>query len=206
MNAALRFPAATFLGALVSVGVLTLMQSLVTRQNPEMEDLEKVSIVDFVRLKRASEPEVKKRELPSKREKPEAPPPAQMELSEIPDSDIEPIAAVPPGLDGTLDLSGGPALGTAASDADAVPLVRVSPQYPPTAMMRGIEGWVQVQFTITTAGTVKDPKVVEADPDGYFEKAALNAVSRYKYKPKIVDGEPVERPGINLVISFTLKK
>jgi protein TonB len=149
---------------------------------------------------------VKKRELPSKREKPEAPPPAQMELSEIPDSGIEPIAAVPPGLDGTLDLSGGPALGTAASDADAVPLVRVSPQYPPTAMMRGIEGWVQVQFTITTAGTVKDPKVVEADPDGYFEKAALNAVSRYKYKPKIVDGEPVERPGINLVISFKLKK
>jgi protein TonB len=206
MNAALRFPAATFLGALVSLGVLTLMQSLVTRQNPEMKDLEKVSIVDFVRLKRASEPEVKKRELPSKREKPEAPPPAQMELSEIPSSGIEPIASVPPGLDGTLDLSGGPALGTAASDADAVPLVRVSPQYPPTAMMRGIEGWVQVQFTITTAGTVKDPKVVEADPDGYFEKAALNAVSRYKYKPKIVDGEPVERPGINLVISFKLKK
>jgi protein TonB len=206
MTAALRYPAATFLGALVSIAVLTLMQSLVTRKNPELKDLEKVSIVDFVRLKRSAEPEVKKRELPSKREKPEAPPPAQMELSEIPQSGIEPIAAAPPDLDASLELSGGPALGTAASDADAVPLVRVSPQYPPSAMLRGIEGWVQVAFTITTAGTVKDAEVVGADPDGYFEKAALNAVARYKYKPKIVDGEPVERPGINLVISFKLKK
>lgn len=206
MTSALRYPAATFLGALVSLAVLTLMQSLVTRKNPELKEIQKVSIVDFVRLKRSSEPEVKKRELPSKREKPEAPPPAQMELSEIPHSGIEPVAVAPPDLDGSLDLAGGPALGTAASDADAVPLVRVSPQYPPSAMLRGIEGWVQLEFTITTAGTVRDAKVVEADPEGYFEKAALNAVARYKYKPKIVDGEPVERPGINLVISFKLKK
>jgi len=178
MTAALRYPLATLLGALVSIAVLTLMQSLVTRKNPELKDLEKVSIVDFVRLKRSAEPEVKKRELPSKREKPEAPPPAQMELSEIPQSGIEPIAAAPPDLDATLELSGGAGFG-GSSDADAVPLVRVSPQYPPGAMLRGVEGWVQVMFTITTAGTVKDAEVVEADPEGYFEKAALNAVSRY---------------------------
>ena len=78
MTATFRYPLATFLGAVVSIAVLTLMQSLVTRKNPELKDLEKVTIVDFVRLKRSSEPEVKKRELPSKREKPEAPPPDEL--------------------------------------------------------------------------------------------------------------------------------
>jgi protein TonB len=52
---------------------------------------------------------------------------------------------------------------------------------------------------------VKDAAVVKAEPERYFEEAALNAVRRYKYKPKIVDGEPVERPGVEVIISFRLQ-
>jgi protein TonB len=73
-------------------------------------------------------------------------------------------------------------------------------------MMRGVEGWVHVEFTVTTAGTVKDVKVIDADPKGYFERAAMNAVGRYKYKPKIESGEAVERSGVQLVLSFKLQK
>ena len=45
---------------------------------------------------------------------------------------------------------------SAGSDRDVIPLVRINPDYPPRALSRGLEGWVQVQFTITATGTVKD--------------------------------------------------
>ena len=75
-----------------------------------------------------------------------------------------------------------------------------------TARERGIEGWVQVQFTITPAGTVADQKVVDADPKGLFERAALDAIGRWKYNPKVVDGRAMERRGVMVVLTFKLEK
>ncbi|RPH46954.1 MAG: energy transducer TonB, partial [Lysobacterales bacterium] len=68
------------------------------------------------------------------------------------------------------------------------------------------EGWVQVQFTITPAGTVSDQKVVDADPKGLFERAALDAIGRWKYNPKVVDGRAMERRGVMVVLTFKLEK
>ena len=99
---------------------------------------------------------------------------------------------------------GGDATG-AAGGSEAVPLVRVSPLYPPRAQSRGIEGWVLLQFTITPQGRTKDIEVLDADPKGYFERAARDAVKKYKYKPRIVDGVAVDWPGVQLMISFDLE-
>ncbi len=63
-----------------------------------------------------------------------------------------------------------------------------------------------VQFTITPAGTVKDPFVVEAHPKGYFEDAALKAISRWRYNPKIEEGVAVERVGMRNIIRFEMEK
>ena len=104
-----------------------------------------------------------------------------------------------------MSLAGGPYLGGGPSDADVVPLVRVNPRYPPRANARGIEGWVWLEFTITPQGTTKDIVVLDADPKGYFERAAKNAVKKYKYKPRVENGVPVERPGVQVVISFDLE-
>ena len=92
------------------------------------------------------------------------------------------------------------------SDRDVIPLVRINPEYPNRARERGIEGWVQVQFTITPAGTVADQKVVDADPKGLFERAALEAIGRWKYNPKVVDGRAMERRGVMVVLTFKLEK
>ena len=92
------------------------------------------------------------------------------------------------------------------SDRDVIPLVRINPEYPNRARERGIEGWVQVQFTITPAGTVADQKVVDADPKGLFERAALDAIGRWKYNPKVVDGRAMERRGVMVVLTFKLEK
>lgn len=92
------------------------------------------------------------------------------------------------------------------SDQDVVPLVRVNPLYPPGAVARGVEGWVKVQFSITATGAVADLKVVDSSPKGTFEEATLDAVRRWRYSPKVVNGAAVERVGVQTVVTFRLSE
>jgi protein TonB len=94
----------------------------------------------------------------------------------------------------------------AGSDTDVIPLVRIAPEYPPRALRRGVEGWVQVQFTITATGAVKDAVVVAADPPGLFDEAALRSIARWRYNPKVEGGVAVERVGVQTVIRFVLEQ
>jgi protein TonB len=95
---------------------------------------------------------------------------------------------------------------SAGSDRDVIPLVRINPDYPPRAQQRGIEGYVIVQFTITATGTVKDAVVVEAQPKGMFDDAALKAIARWRYNPKVENGTAVERVGIRTRLTFQLEQ
>ncbi|HKK50124.1 MAG TPA: energy transducer TonB, partial [Myxococcota bacterium] len=110
-------------------------------------------------------------------------------------------AAVESGLGG-LDTGGG--FSMASADGDAVPMVRVPPQYPERALQRGIEGRVLVEFTISKSGSVKDAKVIAYEPSTIFNKAAVKAVMQWKYNPKIENGKPVEQRGIRIAIPFRL--
>ncbi len=89
-------------------------------------------------------------------------------------------------------------------DRDVQPLVRVEPDYPLRAREQNLEGWVQVQFTVTATGTVRDAAVVAAEPPGVFDAAALKAVARWRYSPRIDAGEAVERVGLQTVFRFQL--
>jgi protein TonB len=89
-------------------------------------------------------------------------------------------------------------------DGDVTPLVRPNPDYPPRAIAGQIEGWVQVQFSVTVAGTVRDAVVVASEPGTIFDEAALKAIARWRYNPRVVDGAAVERVGLQALIRFTL--
>jgi TonB family protein len=67
----------------------------------------------------------------------------------------------------------------------------VAAKFPDVARQRGIDGWVDVEFTVGTDGRVSDVAVIAAQPAGIFEKAALDAVGRWRYKPVVRDGQPV---------------
>jgi protein TonB len=95
---------------------------------------------------------------------------------------------------------------SAGSDRDVIPLVRIDPDYPPRAVSRELEGWVQVQFTITAIGTVKDPIVVNAEPEDTFDDAALKAIARWRYNPKVENGVAVERVGVQTKIVFEIEQ
>ena len=90
-------------------------------------------------------------------------------------------------------------------DGDYLPLVKVAPIYPRRAAARGLSGWVLVIFTVTSSGTVKDVRVLEST-DKIFERAAIQAALRFKYRPRVVDGEPVEVTGVKHYIRFEMRE
>jgi protein TonB len=200
----LRYAIAGMLAVGVTFGLFYMMQMLISMGSGQAGDVGAGNVIEFVRLKRDTELQLKKRELPKKEKPPEPPPPPELKMA-APDapSDSD-MAIAAPSMDFDINLSGGPDLGTAPSDTDVIPLVRVPPQYPIRATERGIEGWVVVEFTIAANGTVKDARVVDSQPARIFDRAALRAVKKWKYKPKIVDGVAVERAGIQIRFPFEL--
>ncbi|MEL7028187.1 MAG: TonB family protein [Pseudomonadota bacterium] len=91
-----------------------------------------------------------------------------------------------------------------AGGAFPTPLVRIPPQYPSKALARGIEGVVIVEFDIAADGSVMNAVVIDAEPAGYFERAALNAVAQWKYRPQTRDGRPSVTRGVQVSINFTI--
>ena len=192
------------LAAVVTLGLFWVMQALVGVEGGPLDEGAR-TVIEFVRLKRDLEPEKKKRELPDKQEHEEEPPPPEMNLSQNlrPDVDGEGFG---PSFGSEMDLEGGTGINIGAADQDVVPLVRVNPEYPIRAAQRGIEGWVEVAFTISASGTVKDAEVTGYYPSSVFNTAALRAIRRWKYNPKIENGKPVERPGMTVRLTFQLQK
>lgn len=95
------------------------------------------------------------------------------------------------------------ATGALAADGEYQPIVRVPPVYPMEALQRELEGYVIVEFTVTRAGTTKDIHVVEST-SSMFEKASIESAQWYKYKPRVINGEAVEVPGVLTKVTFEL--
>ncbi|MCH7868496.1 MAG: energy transducer TonB [Myxococcales bacterium] len=200
---AIRLLSVTMVAAAITFSLFWAMQALVGVAWEAIEAKPALSI-DFVRLKRDTSAETKKREIPD-RKKPEAPPPPpQISVTENLNPD-DTAGMIVPMIEGTLDLAIAD-LGTGGSDRDVVPLVRIKPQYPMSAKQRGIEGWVELMYTITKAGTVKDIRVTASHPGSIFNKSAVQAVSKWKYNAKVEQGVAVERPGVRQRIKFQLPR
>jgi protein TonB len=187
----------------ITFSLFWIMQALVG-VTAELFEESKAFSVDFVRLKRDTQPELKKREIPDRQKPEQPPPPPELNFSQNLNPD-EGIGAIAPMVSAALELADVD-IGAGGSDRDVVPLVRIEPRYPMSAKQRGIEGWVELMFTITRAGTVADIRVTASQPGTIFNRSAVQAVSKWKYNPKVVDGNPVNRPGVRQRIKFQLPK
>jgi len=202
----LRFPIAAVLGLLFTSGLFSFLWALIN-VHFESHGMQQAARIEFTRLRRDTEVATIKRDKP-KLEKPQAAPVVpQIAKAAVSRAGTETIAAnliAAPSVDTKIGISGGLGFNVAGTDTEEMPLVRINPDYPPRAQSRGVQGWVVVQFTITPQGTVKDAKVVDGEPKGVFDEAAVNAVSRWKYNPKVQEGVPVERRGVQVKLTFKL--
>lgn len=200
-------------GALgVTLSLFLLMQGLISVTDNALSQGAGGRVIEFVRLKRQSELQVRERQLPqAPRPQPQPTTPAMSvtDTNTVTNAASIPVSALaPPNVPHTVALSGGPQLGSmaaATADADVVPLVRVQPLYPRRAAERRIEGWVLVQFDIDERGEVKDPQVIDAEPHNVFERDALRAIRKWKYKPKIEGGVAKARRAVQVKLTFSLE-
>jgi protein TonB len=202
----LRFSIALVGAFAVSAAVFGFLWAMISVRG-ELAEVKETVKIEFTRLRQDTEVQEKKREKAERSKAQQAPPPPQVTAARTTidaaagAGDITAIAALveqQAALSGDLSSSGG-------ADRDAMPLVRIEPEYPMHARQNGIEGWVVVEFTISAAGTVKDAVVVASEPGTVFDRAALSAVTKWKYNPKVVDGRPVERSGIKVRFDFAME-
>jgi len=207
---ALRFPIAAVLGLAV-VGAMFCVLWMLINVQLKRQELKQAAKIEFTRLRRDTEVRAIKRDKPQLEKPAQAPADPQVARVTSSRAGTEAVAAnllAPPGIDAHASIGGlsmGRGLSLGGSDRDVMPLVRVNPEYPPRAQSRGIQGWVLIQFTISAAGAVKDARVVDAEPKGVFDDAALKAVARWKYNPMVEEGVAVERRGVQVKLTFQLE-
>ncbi len=198
-----RAGVALALSIVVTFSLLFLMQLLIAIGADAQTDSRVGRIVDFVRVKRDETTETKKPK-PKKPATPDEPPPdmPQPEMDNM-DMSMDAVGISPVGIDPNASMNIG--LGFAGADGEYLPIVKVAPVYPRRALERGIEGYVLLEFTVTRLGTVENPVVIEADPPNIFNRAAIQAATKFKYKPRVVEGEAIAVPGVQNLIRFELE-
>jgi protein TonB len=212
MLAILRFPIAFSMALLIATGLFGFLRAL-TGTRGEFDAGQVPVKIEFARLRSDTEIEEKKRAKPEPEKRPAPPVTTELNITKEAVDSLEDDLAIDRTLSADVDVGGlrfgkggdGVFGGAGIGDRDSIPLVRVEPSYPERAAERGLEGWVEVEFTISASGTVRDPKIV-ASTSNVFHKAVLDAIRKWKYQPKIEDGKPVERPGERTVLKFTLEK
>ena len=194
-----RYITAVAVGGGATFGLLFIMQLLIATGEEAVTDAERFRMDEFVRVERNEVIETKKQK-PEKPPEPEVPPemPDPQTSNQFDNSMAVSVSA--PTTQVNLNVSG---VGFGVSDGEYLPIVKVAPVYPSRALSRGLEGYVIVEFTVTQTGAVKDVFVVEST-SSLFERAAVDAAYKFKYKPRVIDGIAVEVPGVRNKITFEI--
>jgi len=206
-----RFFMALIGGAVVAIMLFVLMQRMIMTDEdgaPELDDGERI---DFIRVERDEQVRERDRQPPEEPEEPEEPPPPpdmDIQQDDPPQQQMDfdmPQLDVPMGMDGGPFVGGRQDQAAGSGDGDVTPIVRVEPQWPREAQVQGISGWVQIEFTIREDGSVANPRVIDSEPRRMFDRNALRAIQRWRFRPRVVDGRPVERTATQ-VIEFNLEE
>lgn len=207
MSSGIRYLVAVAIAVVVTLSAFYLMHKLISGATGQRENMEPPPGIRFGPVDLDDTITREERRKPEPPPPPETPPPPpQMEIAEVeqvqqqmPDIDLPDL---------NLSMTGsGPMLGNVGmnrtEEGDVVPLVRIQPQYPREAAMNQIEGFVTVEFTITETGSVTSPRVIDSSPPRVFDRAAMRAILRWKFKPRIIDGVAVARTATQ-TLDFTL--
>ncbi|MFV0478689.1 MAG: TonB family protein [Parahaliea sp.] len=196
-----RLVIAAILAVPVAGGLFFLMQYLIAMADPKIDSTKTQKLADIHMPEREIETNVKEQK-PDKVEDPEEPPPDL----ETPDVDMDmntDVVNTAPAQEVTVEIGVGTMAG---SDGEYLPIVKVAPIYPRRAQTRGITGYCIVEYIVTKSGSIRDPRAVDCQPSGVFEKASVKAAEKFKYKPRVVDGEAIEVAGVQNKFTYELEQ
>ena len=202
MPATLRSVIGAVAAVPIALGLFYLMQSLIDTQF-EQEDVKTRKIADIVVPDKVIETNLKE-VLPEKVEDPDEPPPDMEPLDFDMDVDMN-SANMAPTVAMNVSIN---ASGLSSGDGEYLPIVKVAPIYPRRAQTRGISGTCIVTYTVTTTGAIRDPYIeneTDCSPKGIFERASIKAALKFKYKPRVVDGEAIEVAGVRNKFTYELE-
>jgi protein TonB len=203
----------------ISISLFWLMQRMILAEQSDLSGKKQYEIADFIRIKKQERVRTKDRAREKRAPKPKkALQKPRLRVQQTKQPVHEPEIINIPRIDVPLNLTDTATLGDAMVaplketynqgaqiSMNLIPLVRIPPLYPQRAKQANQEGYVKLLFTITRQGLVRNVKVVDAEPEGLFDRAAVNAIRKWKFKPRIIDNTPVEREAIQ-IISFQLNK
>lgn len=199
----IRFTIGFGLGLVITLFLFWFMQYMIVTADRSLDESSRGSLVDFVRVQR-DESIQRRQPKPKKPPPPDAPPPQPPtpQLDNL-DPTAEKIAIQAAPVQTNIEMTGGFSLGV--GEGDYLPIVKVAPIYPQRALSRGIEGYCVVEYVVTRQGTIRDPFVVEAQcTSSLFHRASVQAALKFKYKPRIMDGEAVEVPGVQNKFTYEI--
>ena len=191
----------TTLASATTFGLFAFMAYLVNNDQVLPPELLPKVIVEVAQLPEERPPETKP---PFKNDPPPTPKP-------MPRTFEAPVETLVEGdyhyNNGPIKLPAGNAklsFGGQTGDNDARPVVRINPKYPADAARDGIEGWVKLRFDINAVGGVSNIEVIDAEPKRVFDKAARQALRKWKYRAKSEDGKTVSQQGLTVQLEFKM--
>ena len=193
------------IGALLALpvagGLFFIMQYLIATADPKIDDAKQRKLADILMPEREIETNLKEQK-PDKVEDPEEPPP-DLDTPDVDmDVDVEVLNVAPTAqVDVSIESSG-----MSSGDGEYLPIVKVAPIYPRRAQTRGITGYCIVEYTVTASGAIRDPKAVDCQPAGVFDAASVKAATKFKYKPRVVDGVAIEVGGVQNKFTYELEQ
>ena len=201
-----RVIAGIVFGLAITLVLFWMMPYLIETADRQLDKAGSTSLVDFVRVRRDETGH--RRELkPRKPLPPQSPPPLPSTPQfESLNPSAETIAVSVAPAETEIQISGaGFSLGV--GEGDYLPIVKVAPMYPQRALSRGIEGYCVVQYTVTRQGTIRDPLVIEDQcTSTMFHRPSLQAALKFKYKPRVIDGQAVEVPGVQNKFTYLIEE
>jgi len=197
-----RYAFSIVIGSVVTLSLLFVMHLLIEYGESAVTKERTRHNLDFVRVKRNEALNVDDFTPEKPPKPPETPPETPPQDMDNLDPDTPRINIAAPSVSADTNI-GGPG-GMNIAEGDYLPIVRVAPVYPARALSRGLEGHVDLSFTVTAAGTVRDP-IIMFSTSSLFERAATRAVLKFKYKPRVVDGIPVDVPDVKTRITFRIE-
>lgn len=198
-----RYAFSIAIGVVVTLSLLFIMQLLIATGERALQDPRARAQLDFVRIQRNENLDTDDFEPEKPPPPPEVPPETPPQQMDNIDPNAPSINIAAPTVNANTEI-GGPG-GMNIAEGDYLPIVRVAPVYPARALSRGLEGYVDMAFTVTPTGTVENPQILYST-SSLFDRAATQAVLKFKYKPRVVDGVPVAVPNVKTRISFKIEE